>query len=73
MKQVLRTRVFNCLTAFTVLVLLVLLMRATAYAEEQEPVTYMDWENGQLVEKTCTDYKFVDVRTIMQDGGMRVM
>ena len=70
MKQVLRTRVFNCLTAFTVLVLLVLLMRATAYAEEQEPVTYMDWENGQLVEKTCTDYKFVDVRTIMQDGGM---
>ena len=70
MKQVLRSRAFNCLTVFAVLVLLVLLMRGTAYAEEQEPVKYMDWENGQLVEKTCTDYTFLDVRTIWEEGGM---
>lgn len=66
MKKAIKTNVLRWLGSLTVLSLLVLSAAVTAFADENEPVKYMDWdeETGTLVERTCTDYEILTWRGI---------
>ena len=59
------------LIGFSLAFLTVLAIAFTAAlpASAQEGVPYMDWEDGHLVEKTCTDYKVVTKKLLAEMGN----